>query len=175
VGNFQYLAEQVLIRNKTKIEKVSSFHSLAKETGNFQEDKGNITRNLNKTNIDESQCEHGFHMETGHETQRKPPAIIEETFEPENTIKSFLSGTNAFAIVNGFIAGADLCGIKLLHDDKRWLKTICFGVQSFRLKMLLGKYIDDWIAAMAQEPIQYKKQNVGRFAANTFIREALKK
>jgi hypothetical protein len=43
------------------------------------------------------------------------------------------------------------------------------------MKLLLEKYINCWMAAMTQESIQYKKQNAGRFAANTFIREELKK
>lgn len=172
MGNFNLLAEQVLNKKRGHVVKVSSFPSLANETGNFQWDGRNNRGNLNKIEIDERPYGLGFHMETGKATNKKPAAIIEETFKPEYTIQRFLNGTNTPSILNIFIDGAEQFGIKLIHDDKKWLKTICYKVQSFRLKMILEEYINYWIEAMYQEPIQYKKQNAGRFAANTFMREA---
>ena len=60
-----------------------------------------------------------------------------------------------------------------MPDDERWLKNICFGVKLHDLKLILEKYINHWIAAMVKEKTEYRKQNAGRLAANTFIREAL--
>jgi hypothetical protein len=62
-------------------------------------------------------------------------------------------------------------GIELLADDKKWLQSLgyfCLNAE------LLERYIQCWLDAMNNEKIEFKKQNKGRFAANTFIRESIK-
>lgn len=63
--------------------------------------------------------------------------------------------------------------INLLAGDKRWLKTICFGINRSILAGFLSEYIDRWHNAMDEEPVKHKKQNKGRFAANTWLRKTL--
>ena len=76
-------------------------------------------------------------------------------------------------ILETFIEIAGKKNIELLNDDKKWLKKICNGVPSLKLLHLLEQYIVHWLSSMDSEAIPYKKQNVGRFAANSFLREML--
>jgi hypothetical protein len=64
-------------------------------------------------------------------------------------------------------------GLELLYDDKKWIREISKGVLNTILVDLLEKYSQLWQSTMDNEPLDYKKQNVGRFAANTFLREAI--
>ena len=187
MGNFQKLAEQVLSRPALYLntkslsqEKVSSFLPLAKETGNFWPKKENLCGNSKETDGCTNQSGIGFHVETIEETIRKPLGNKQETFISKNIPESFIScpsdilaGNNVSSVLDGFINGVNQLNIQLLPDDERWLKNICFGVKLHDLKLILEKYINHWIAAMAKEKTEYKKQNAGRLAANTFIREEL--
>ena len=76
---------------------------------------------------------------------------------------------NPSNLFDSFFNKAEQAGLNLLADDKRWLQSLGFA----RVKELLDEYIQYWVDAMGGEMIDYKKQNVGRFSANTFIREAL--
>lgn len=187
MGNFQKLAEQVLMRSALNSnirplnqEAVSSFPPLAKETGNFWPKRENLRGNSKETGSCTSQASIGFHVETIEETVSKPLGNNQETFTSQNIPESFLTspsdilaGHNVSSALDGFINGVNQLNIQLLPDDERWLKNICFGVKLHDLKLILEKYINHWIAAMAKEKTEYRKQNAGRLAANTFIREEL--
>jgi hypothetical protein len=187
MGNYQKLAEQVLTRSilnlNTKCqaqEKVSSFLPLVQETGNFWPKRENQLVNTNETDRHIHQSDIGVQMETNEETIRKLLENKQETFTSGNTHESFqncfrgvLVGNNVSSILDNFFNGANQLNIQLLPDDKRWLKNICFGVNLHSLKIILEKYIIHWIESMAKEQTKYRKQNAGRFAANTFIREEL--
>lgn len=60
--------------------------------------------------------------------------------------------------------------LELLEDDKKWLGQLCCSMQQDKLRILLNKYMIIWQNEMAKEPIEHKKQNIGRYHANTWIR-----
>ncbi len=68
---------------------------------------------------------------------------------------------------------SDYCatsGLQLLLDDSRFiLGRLPYEVQA-RLRAM-DEYMRVWRQAASEEPIQHKKQNTGRHAANTWLRE----
>jgi hypothetical protein len=44
-------------------------------------------------------------------------------------------------------------------------------INSQQRKIALDAYHDEWLAGMAAEPVEHKKQNAGRFRANTWLRK----
>ncbi|NBQ48412.1 MAG: hypothetical protein EBU33_08170, partial [Sphingobacteriia bacterium] len=109
---------------------VSSCLSLGKETGNFW----SYLENSSGNKIIESQAipqpDKAVSLETWVETNRKPATDIEETFTPKKLNKSFQS-------IDDFFVYALEQNLALLPDDKRWIKTICFGVSQSTLNGLL--------------------------------------
>lgn len=73
-------------------------------------------------------------------------------------------------IFETFFEQAKQAGLELLPDDKRWLRSLGYSQVN---TPLLSEYITRWLDAMMQEEKTFKKQNKGRLAANTYIREAL--
>ncbi|KTD69296.1 hypothetical protein Lste_2454 [Legionella steelei] len=73
-------------------------------------------------------------------------------------------------IFEAFFEQAKQAGLELLHDDKRWLRSLGYSQVN---TPLLSEYITRWLDGMKQEEKTFKKQNKGRWAANTYIREAL--
>lgn len=74
---------------------------------------------------------------------------------------------------DNFVKNSQTVGIELLPQDEKWLRTLCSDIQPEQLAVLLKQYIQIWFSTMQNEPLNHKKQNIGRFAANTFIRESL--
>jgi len=71
-----------------------------------------------------------------------------------------------------FLKYADAQGLELLHDDKDWL-TIKVKAQPIAIaREFLCNYIDTWKKSMRDEIIIHRKQNAGRYAANTQLRES---
>ena len=106
------------------------------------------------------------------ETENKPvaqianlalvlPKIISDY--KKNTHLESRFNTNLF---NVLFKKAEKAGLDLLPDDKRWLRTLGYSY----VGRVVNQYIQCWLNAMQGEPINFKKQNVGRFKANTFIR-----
>lgn len=62
-------------------------------------------------------------------------------------------------------------GVELLRDDIRFIKTQLLGIPEQLRKPTLQKYADIYLQGMADCDNVIKKQNHGRFLANTFIRE----
>jgi hypothetical protein len=69
-----------------------------------------------------------------------------------------------------FFNTAEQAGILLLKDDKQWLKSIGF---TRICDELLEQYLQHWKEAMQAEKVKHKKQNKGRFSANTWLRTTL--
>jgi len=74
-----------------------------------------------------------------------------------------------------FFLNAESEGLELLWDDEKWLEQTCAGVPKPDLEITLKRYIEIWLTSMIEEPMDHKKQNAGRFAANTFLREFMEK
>lgn len=64
-------------------------------------------------------------------------------------------------------------GLVFLPDDYRYLSELLEGMGSTRRKDYLKQYHLVWLKGMQAEPINIKKQNKGRFAANVWIRELI--
>ena len=173
MGNFQYLAEKILAKNNPYSNKVSCFPPLAEETGNFQCKSGNNAGNFDRIYHEESQSISGLKEETHKETSRKPEPSNQETFAVKNHDKSFLINPGTVNMLDDFFSNATNLNIDLLSDDKRWLKTVCFGINRPILASFISEYIDRWHNAMEGKTVTYKKQNVGRRAANIWLRVTL--
>lgn len=173
MGNFQELAEKVLEKYIYNPEKVSSFLTLVKETGNFSSKNGNCLRNVNTNIRNEKQYGIDSTVETNEETNRKLTLISEETFTLKDTPKSFVAGSKSSNIIEQFFSMESILGIELLPNDKRWIKAVIFDIHASKLTILLNEYIDKWRNAMELELLTHKKQNVGRRAANIWLRETL--
>lgn len=78
--------------------------------------------------------------------------------------------TQSMDIFDAFFNQANQAGLELLSDDKRWLRSLGYSQVN---TPLLSEYITRWLDGMMQEEKTFKKQNKGRWAANTYIREAL--
>lgn len=67
-------------------------------------------------------------------------------------------------------------GCKLLPDDIKWLRSLFSNVMpKSQIQSLLKDYVALWVIAMAECNCPIKKQNLGRKAANTFIRLEIQK
>lgn len=108
------------------------------------------------------------------------PHVMNKNFTTENLQEkgsvSFVGeAPNAFSLLEKFYDMAAHLKLELLPDDKRWLQKICWCVLTSKLKPLLDQYAIRWVDAMKNEQLLHKKQNVGRYSANTFLRESLRK
>jgi hypothetical protein len=124
VGNFQLLAEQVLRRGP---QEVSCFLALGEETGNFEPRDGNFERNSKNNFHHKTLVTQGSSMETEEETTEKPGPKIPETFTRQKAGLRFPKSKGTVGMLEDFFKQADFLGLKLLHDDKCWLKTICIS------------------------------------------------
>ncbi len=68
---------------------------------------------------------------------------------------------------------ADL-GIELLRPDVDHLKVLLKRLPKHRWRIFLMRYAREWCAGMAECDSVIKKQNAGRFRANSWAREFLK-
>jgi len=64
-------------------------------------------------------------------------------------------------------------GMELLPDDMSFLRRLTRFTPESKIRPILSKYVIIWTDEMAKESIEHKKQNTGRFAANSWIREYL--
>lgn len=61
--------------------------------------------------------------------------------------------------------------LPLHRDDLKFFESLTHHAPSDVLLLLRFEYIRAWKAAAAAEPYSHRKDNAGRFAANTMIRE----
>lgn len=172
MGNLQHLAQKVLSRYCSNT-RVSCSPPLVEETGNFRDKSGNNPGNCECMPYKKGLPIPSFKEETIKETARIPVQDNQETFGTKIHDKSFLSDREATNVLDGFFSDAAGLNMKLLPDDKRWLKVICVGINRAELGRFLSQYIECWHNAMQRESVIHKKQNVGRRAANIWFREAL--
>lgn len=64
--------------------------------------------------------------------------------------------------------------LPLLPDDRKFIDKLIGKESEEIIFMALEDYEVIWIEAAAQEPVEHKKANVGRRAANTFLRTVVK-
>lgn len=60
--------------------------------------------------------------------------------------------------------------LQLHRDDIKFIKVQVAGLNPATRKQILIQYVDIWIEAMEAEPISHKRQNLGRKAANSYLR-----
>ncbi len=72
-----------------------------------------------------------------------------------------------------FVEFAESKGIQLLKDDLVWIKELTKHVPIEQKRTILRRYIDEWCVAMAECERVIKRQNEGRKAANTYLREII--
>ena len=70
-------------------------------------------------------------------------------------------------------AADPLEGLPLLPDDRRWLDRILAPISPTRRLELLNEYRAVWLTAQGREPNELRRENAGRRAANSWIRETL--
>ncbi len=61
--------------------------------------------------------------------------------------------------------------IFLLKDDISFINLMLKFIKSEDRKSVMHSYVEIWLQAMNETDIVYKKQNIGRRAANNFLRE----
>ena len=64
-------------------------------------------------------------------------------------------------------------GIKLLRDDIEYIKHCLQPYSKTHYRVILETYVEVWLDAMGKCDIVYQKQNKGRFAANSWLRNVL--
>lgn len=172
MGNFRHLSDRVLKINRPAIKEVSCFPSLGEETGNLSRRYGNYDGNSTTQMAPATVTASAFALETGKETLGKPALNLQETFLSNGRLK-FPKDRGVDGLLDDFFRQAALLGLDLLHDDKRWLKTICVGEPLNLLEDRLNRYIEYWLEGMMLQKLEHRKQNAGRFKANVFFREAI--
>lgn len=172
MGNFDHLAKKILAKNKTT-NKSFQFSSLREETGNFQPKIANLQGNILNKTPPENLYASDIKVETHEVTSWKLLSKNDETLPLKSIAYGFLNENNYHNMLKCFFENAKEIGIELLHDDKRWLQLICQGLPLKQLKELLTEYIKHWCHMHNAEQVSQKKQNAGRYAANTWIRETL--
>lgn len=73
--------------------------------------------------------------------------------------------------MNKFLKYCESKGLELLPDDISFLKLKTKYMRESKIRPVLSKYVIIWIDEMAKERIEHRKQNVGRFAANSWLRD----
>jgi len=63
-----------------------------------------------------------------------------------------------------------ICSLKL-RDDRSYVRQFLLGVYGSKRLAIVNEYLNQWQQAADAEPSEIKKQNAGRFKANTWLRE----
>ena len=66
-----------------------------------------------------------------------------------------------------------LIGSLELHDDRVFVRRRLIGIYGEKRLDLVNQYFDEWQKGMDTEPVEIKKDNVGRKRANTWLRAKL--
>lgn len=76
-------------------------------------------------------------------------------------------------MLDRFFEYADKSDVKLLEEDKRYIRHISTTVCEKLLRIALSEYLRHWQDGATAEPSEIKKMNAGRRNANTKFREKL--
>lgn len=60
-------------------------------------------------------------------------------------------------------------GLHLLKDDINYIRKEVKPLPKDLRKATMLAYIECWLKAMAQEPVEHKRQSKGRYAANSWL------
>ena len=88
---------------------------------------------------------------------------------PEETAGDFQNGAES-GVSKGAKAPCPLDGLPLLRDDWQFIDRRTAGRHD--RETLLWEYLARWRAAANAEPVDFRRANRGRFAANSWLREA---
>lgn len=131
--------------------------------------------------LDKLFARHNYDVEHIIDKMRETLASGEEIEKKESnntnvvTFLEKIDDKGNFTLIESFFITAENQGLGLLLDDKKWLRKICAKGEKATLREVLKQYAELWLSSMNEEPLTHKKQNVGRFAANTFLREFMEK
>lgn len=78
-------------------------------------------------------------------------------------------------VLKNFFSLSKAQGVELLRDDQLHVSNLTKGLQTATLRNIVFEYLKVWKTHMDMEGTEHRKQNKGRFAANTWIREYLDK
>jgi len=62
-----------------------------------------------------------------------------------------------------------------LHDDRVFVHQCLIGIYGTKRLEVANKYLEQWQQGSDAEPIFFKKDNAGRFQANTWLRKLFKR
>ena len=65
--------------------------------------------------------------------------------------------------------------IPLLTEDRQWLRDLLKDGEPQIVRALVEQYRERWRAASGAEAVEHKRDNAGRRAGNTWIREEIEK
>jgi hypothetical protein len=60
-----------------------------------------------------------------------------------------------------------------MHDDRVFLRRTLLGVYGKKRLDIVNRYFEEWRKGEDGEPVEHRKQNAGRYRANTWMREYL--
>jgi hypothetical protein len=63
-----------------------------------------------------------------------------------------------------------VCSLKL-HDDRVFIRQQLIGVYGSDRLAIVREYLNQWQLGSNSEPASHKKENVGRYRANVWLRE----
>ena len=75
--------------------------------------------------------------------------------------------------LDNFFQACKQKGLDLLRDDEEFISKCVHTLAMYNKDIhgILNRYVRLWLSAYAKESIDHKKDNQGRYAANTYIRE----
>jgi len=79
------------------------------------------------------------------------------------------------SILEAFEKSEELIRSIQLRDDRIFIRKCLSNVSGAERLALVNEYLEQWQQAADAEPISFKKENKGRFAANTWLRTRVEK
>jgi hypothetical protein len=70
-----------------------------------------------------------------------------------------------------FRALCNLKGLVILREDVNFVRNCLFKLPKSSHRSVMSNYIREWMSGMYIDTIESRKQNSGRFRANSWLRE----
>ena len=83
--------------------------------------------------------------------------------------KNFPDEINPIPFTDHELAEHKISQLKL-RDDRTFLRQQLLGVYGEARLEVVNKYFIEWLKGMDAEPVEIKKENAGRYRANTWLR-----
>jgi hypothetical protein len=90
---------------------------------------------------------------------------FEQLKNSKTEIVSYLNHKKAEGLVNSL----------KLHDDRIFVHQCLNGIYGTKRLEIVNKYLEQWQQGSSAEPINIKKDNAGRYQANTWFRKSLER